>query len=110
MTIQKRSIVIVMVFALASILYGAAKYYSSSIILYVAEQSLIQKAPTGTDPAELHQRLSTLLSMAPDQKIKMEKLLQISEYLEKVQHLSPEELDRLLAIEKPGGLDKPSAL
>jgi hypothetical protein len=109
MTIQKRSIVVVMVFAFASVLYGAAKYYSSSLILYVAEQSLIQKAPPGTDPVALHQRLSALLSAAPDQKSKMEKLLRLSEYLEKVQHLSPEEMDKLLAAEKPGGPDRPSA-
>ncbi len=109
MTIQKRSIVIVMMFASASILYGAAKYYSSSIILYVAEQSLIQKSPRGTDPAELHQRLSALLSMASDQKAKMEKLLRMSESLEKVQHLSPEELDKLLTTDKPSGLGNPSA-
>lgn len=99
MTIRKRSIVIAMVFAFASILYGAAEYYSSSIIQYVTEQSLIQKAPPGIDPAELHQRLYALLSITSDQKARMQKLFRISEYLEKVQHLSPEELDKLLAIE-----------
>jgi len=109
MTMQKRSIVIVMVFAFASILYGAAEYYSSSIIQYVTEQSLVQKAPTGTNPIELHQRLSALLSITSDQKARMQELLRISEYLEKVQHLSPEELDKLLAIEKPIGPGRPSA-
>jgi hypothetical protein len=97
MGIKKRSIIIIMAFAFASVLYGVAKYYSSSIILYVTEQSLVQKAPSGTDPIQLHKRLSALLSTAPDQKAKMQRLLRISEYLEKIQRLEPEALDRLLA-------------
>jgi hypothetical protein len=97
MDIKKRSIIIIMAFAFASILYGVAEYYSSSIILYVTEQSLVQKAPSGTDPVQLHERLSAHLSTVPDQKAKMRKLLRISEYLEKIQRLAPEDLDRLLA-------------
>jgi hypothetical protein len=101
MSIKRRSIIIIMAFAFASVLYGAAEYYSSSIILYVTEQSLAQKAPSGTDPVQLHKRLSALLATAPNQKEKMQKLLQISGYLEKIQYLAPEDLDRLLASEMP---------
>jgi hypothetical protein len=90
-----------MAVAFASVLYGAAKYYSSSIILYVTEQSLIQKAPSGTDPIRIHERLSDFLSTAPDQRAKIQRLLKISSYLEKIQRLAPEELNRILANELP---------
>jgi hypothetical protein len=100
MSIQKRSIIVVVLFAFALTLYGAAKYYSPSLILYVVEQSLIQKAPAGTDTVLLQNRLRTHLSTISDQSAQMRRLLRISEYLEKVQHLTPEELDRLLAIER----------
>jgi len=90
--------------AIASVLYGVARYYSPSLILYVVEQSLAQKAPAGTSLVLLHERLRALLSTAPDQNAKMERLLQISQYLEKVQYLTREELDELVAVEKTGRL------
>jgi hypothetical protein len=85
MTIQKRSLVIGSLFVFASVLYGAAKHYSPSLVRYVVEQSLLQKAPSGANPASLHERVNTLLSAAPDKDTQMERLLRISEYLEKVQ-------------------------
>jgi len=101
MSVKRRSIIIIMAFAFASVLYGVAEYYSSSIILYVTEQSLAQKAPSGTDPVQLHKRLSALLATVPNQKEKMQTLLRISGYLEKIQYLAQEDLDRLLASEMP---------
>ena len=101
MTIQKRSLVIGSFFAIASVLYGAAKYYSSSLVLYVVEQSLIQKAPPGNNADSLHERFHAYISAAPDKSSQMERLLRISEYLERVQHLSFEQLDGLLAVGKP---------
>ncbi len=100
MTIQRRSLVAGFLLALAFILYGTAKYYSPALILYVVEHSLIQKAPAGTDAAQLQKRLRELLEKDPDRNAQMKKLLRISEYLEKVQHLRPEEVDSLLASEK----------
>ena len=87
----------VVLIVLSSFLFGAANYYSPSLVLYVVEQTLVQKAPAGTDPALTRERLHTLLAAAPDQNAKMTRLLRISEQLEKVQHLTPGELDRLLA-------------
>jgi hypothetical protein len=101
MTIRKRSIAIGLLFVCASVLYGAAKYYSPSLVRYVVEQSLLQKAPSGTNNASLHERFSALLSAAPDKDTQMERLLQISEYLEKVQRLNFEQLDQLLAVNRP---------
>jgi hypothetical protein len=99
-TIQKRSMVMAVLFVLAAALYGVARYYSPSLILYVVEQSLAQKAPAGTDPMLLRERLHALLSSSLDQNAKMQRLLRISQYLEKVQRLKPEELNELMGIEK----------
>jgi hypothetical protein len=64
------------------------------------EQSLIQKAPPGTDAAHLQDRLRAHLSTTSDQYARMRRLLRISESLEKVQSLTPEELDKLIAAER----------
>jgi hypothetical protein len=100
MTIRRRLTIVAAVLVFTSILYGAGRHYSSSLIQYVVEQSLIQKAPAGTDPVDLEKRLEALVSGAPDQNAKMRILLRTSEYLEKVQSLTREDLDKLLA---PGG-------
>jgi hypothetical protein len=102
MTIQKRAAVIAAFAILALIFYGASKYYSPKLVLHVVEQSLAQKAPPETDPIFVQERLRSFLSTVPDQKAQMERLLQISAYLEKVQRLTPRELDELLTAEKPG--------
>ncbi len=86
-------------FALASVLYGVARHYSPFLILHVVEQSLVQKAPAGTDSKLLHAQLHAHLSASPNQNARVERLLRISEYLEKTQKLTTEELDKLMAAE-----------
>ena len=98
MNIRKRSLILGLLLAVALVFYGAARYYSPFLVEYVVEQTLIQKAPSGTDPVLLKARLRTLLSAAPNQELRMESLLRISSYLEKVQSLTPGELNDLLAI------------
>lgn len=100
MTIQRRSMVVGAFLAFAFILYGTAKFFSPALILYVVEQSLIQKAPAGSNTVQLHLQLHALLDKHPDQSAKTKRLLQISGYLEKVQHLTPEEVNALLASEQ----------
>ena len=100
MTIRKRSIVVVSLFVIASVLYGASKYYSPSLVLYVVEQSLMQKAPPGINASLIHERFRARVFSAPDQASRMERLLRISEYLEKVQHLTLKELDELLVVDR----------
>ena len=100
MTIQNRSKFLVAIFVFVLIIYGTAKYYAPPLILYVVEQSLTQKAPAGTDSAQLHERLHAYLSETTDQNVRMEKLLRISQHLEKVQQLTHEELDELIMVEK----------
>ena len=102
MAIQKRLLVIGTLLGVILVLYGAASYYSPALVFYVVEQSLLQKAPPGTDAALLHERLRAHISAAPDKNSQMEKLLRISEYLEKVQSLTFRQLDEILAVKKPG--------
>lgn len=96
MAFRKRLMFAAALLVIASVLYGAGRFYSPSLIQYVVEQSLIQKAPAGRDPDDLKRRLRALVSSAPDQNARMKLLLQTSGYLEKVQSLTPEDLDRLL--------------
>ena len=97
MTVQKRLITACSLLAFASILYGAGRHYSPALIRYVVEQSLIQKAPSGADPVYLQNRLRAILSKIQNRDAQTQKLLQISEYLEKVQFLTPEDVDSLMA-------------
>jgi hypothetical protein len=100
MTVKKRLITACTLLAFASILYGAGRHYSPALLRHVVEQSLIQKAPSGADPVHIQNRLRAILSKTPDRDAQTQRLLQISEYLEKVQFLTPEDLDRLMAREK----------
>jgi hypothetical protein len=97
LNIRKRSAIMVLLVALSSVLYGAARHYAPHLVLYVVEQTLAQKAPSGIQPAQLRERLHALLAATPDPGAKMARLLQISERLEKVQSLTSGELDSLLA-------------
>jgi hypothetical protein len=101
MTIRKRSLVIGLLIVAASVFYGAAKYYSPVLVHYVVEQSLLQKAPSGSNAALIRARLHAFISAAPDRDSQMERLLRISEYLEKLQVLKLEQLDQLLGIDEP---------
>jgi hypothetical protein len=102
MTIQNRSLVMLALIVFASLIYGAAKFYSPSLVIYVVEQTLIQKAPPGTDVVLLRRDLKSLVDAAPNRDVKMEVLFRISSYLEKVQILTPEELKGLLHAGEPG--------
>jgi hypothetical protein len=64
------------------------------------EQSLMQKAPPGINTSLIHERFRARVFSAPDQASRMERLLRISEYLEKVQHLTLKELDELLVVDR----------
>jgi hypothetical protein len=97
MIFKGRLITVAVLLAFASALYGAGRHYSFYIIRYVVEQSLVQKAPAGTNPADIQKDLNTLLSSFPDQETKTRRLLQISEYVEKTQFLTSGDLNGLLA-------------
>ncbi|MCL2877379.1 MAG: hypothetical protein FWF13_01210 [Acidobacteria bacterium] len=94
MTIQKRALILSALAALALIFYCAAGYYSPDLIYHVVEQSLIQKAPPGVDAPAVRRRLEALVYAEPDKKARVQRLLEISGYLEKIRRLTPEEWDR----------------
>lgn len=79
------------------ILYMTAKINSHNLVKYVVEQTLVQKAPAGTGPDEIHAKLQALLDAIPDRRSRTDALFRISSELEKVQDLSPQALERLLA-------------
>lgn len=93
MTIKKRASILSALLALALILYCAARHYSSDLVYHVVEQSLIQKAPPDIDPPAARRRLEAIILAEPDKKARLQRLLRISEYLEKIQRLTPEEWD-----------------
>jgi hypothetical protein len=82
--------------AIALVIYGTARYYSQSLVLFVVEQTLLQRSPSGSDPELLRRRLETHLAASPGQDGKMAELLNLSLRLEKVQALTPGEIEELL--------------
>jgi len=104
MTIWKRSLVAAVLLTVALIVYGAVRYYSPALIQHVVEQSLVQKAPDDIELSMIKQRLGMCLNAEPDKQSRLRRLLQISAYLEKVQHLTPEEWNELLT---PDGSNTP---
>ena len=104
MTIQKRSAVILAVIMILSMLYGVAKYKSPFLVEFIVERTLIQKAPSGTDPGKVRARLGALLEGMPDRQSKTDFLFRIAGELEKVQTLTLRGLSELLQAEDPGML------
>jgi len=82
------------VFFLAA--YGMTRHYSPALVAYVVSQTLIQKTPEGMSPTQVEKRFERLMAAIPPED-KLKKMLALSNYLEKVQKLTPAELERLLA-------------
>ena len=96
MSFRSRLLVTTIIAAIAVSAYLTARIYSEELIAYVVEQALIQKLPPGSDPLEARDRLRLMISAIPDRDSKVERLVTLSQYLEKLQRLTPQELDRLL--------------
>jgi hypothetical protein len=94
-TFSQRIAVLGILVLLFLVIYGIARHYSYSIISYVVEQALLQKAPEGTSLIRLRERFEGSMASTPE-NYKLLKLLALSSYAEKVQKLTPAELDRLL--------------
>jgi hypothetical protein len=106
MSIRKRSAVLGIIAALSLIFYGAVKYNSYVLVEYVVEQTLIQKAPDGMNPAGIRERFRELLDSKGDRKARTDLLFEISGELEKVQVLTPQAMARLMEENEPGILIK----
>ncbi len=96
MPFSRRLLVIAILMAVALTAYGIAKHYSASLVAYVVEQGLLQKLPPGVNPEVVRMRFHGLLTAMPDRGARLERLLIMSQYLEKVQILTVQELDELL--------------
>jgi hypothetical protein len=75
--------------------YGAGVHFSPMMVTYVVGQALIQKAPDGISTVTVRARYEAFLAAAPP-AARLAKVMALSNYLEKVQKLTPTELDRLL--------------
>ncbi len=96
MTFERRLWTLGLLVLIAVATIGIGKYYSSSLVEFVVEQTLIEKAPPGSDPGSIRGRLHLLLSGKVGEKERLSELLFLSQYLEKAQKLTPTELDELL--------------
>ena len=97
MSFRRRAGVVGVLVVIALAAYGTARFYSPSLAIYVVEQALIQKAPPGSNPFSICGRLHNLLATIPDRKAKLARVLAMSQYLEKVQTLTSQELEQLLS-------------
>ena len=75
--------------------YGIGRYYSPWVVGYIVEEAMVQKAPEGMSPTAVRKRFEAVIAVTRTQD-KMLKLLALSNYLEKVQKLTPAELIELL--------------
>ncbi len=98
MSFRQRAAIVGVLAVIALAVYGAARHYRHTLVIYVVEQSLMQKAPPGSDPALLAMRLRALLASIPDNNERFAKVLAISQEIEKVQTLTPQELEQLLSV------------
>jgi len=84
--------------AAAAGVYLTAKLCAGSIVAYVVEETLIQKAPPGMDPHLLRSRLESRLAACPDETTRLQRLMEIAQTLERVQTLTPHELEGALKV------------
>lgn len=102
MTLRSRLLLLACLMLLALAAYAAGRYYSASLVVYVVEQTLIQKAPADADPTLIRKRYQAWLADAPNNEARMQALLSLSQRIERVQFLTTAELDMLLGKEKAG--------
>ncbi len=98
MSFRKRAGIVSVLGIIALAVYGTARYYRHPLVVYVVEQSLIQKAPPGTDPTLIREHLRALLASIPDPDTRFARVLAISQEIEKLQALTPKELEQLLSV------------
>ena len=96
MPFRKRLVIVGILAGLALVAYCAATFYSEELVSYVVEQALVQKLPPDSDTVGARNRFRYLLSTLPGRQAKLEKLISLSQYLEKIQYLTQQELDQLL--------------
>ncbi len=96
MSIKERTFILAVLVAMTAGIYGLALHYSPLLVAYVVEETLVQKAPDHASRSEIERGLRAHLDSLPDGESRFQRVLAISQYLEKTQKLSQEELDRIL--------------
>jgi|SRR5213596_953147 hypothetical protein len=97
MALKQRTMVLGGLVVMSTVIYGIALHYSPILVSFVVRQTLVQRAPSGVTAQEVEKRLDAHLRSFPDSQARLERLLDISQYLEKVQKLDLRELDELLS-------------
>lgn len=99
MSFRKRTLVFALVSAAAIGAYGTARHFAPMLVSHVVEQTLIQKAPEEMPVEEIRTRFHEMLLGLPDDGRRLERLLEISQYLEKTQRLKAQEVEWILGKE-----------
>jgi hypothetical protein len=96
MNLRRRLMVLFVLAASFSALYGLGKHYSPALVRYVVIQTLLEKAPAGTDPAWVRARVTTLADSSAGGAAGMARMMAISQQIEKIQRLTEEQMTELL--------------
>ncbi len=102
MNFQRRAAIVGFLAVIGLAVYCAGIVYSQALVVYVVEQSLAEKAPAGTDTALLRARFHAMLASIPDKKVRLARVLAMSQDLEKVQTLTPQEVEHMLSVAPKG--------
>ena len=97
MTLKRRLIVAGLAAGFAGAVLVTAKRSSVSLISYIVEEALVQKLPAGTDPEVVRREYRSMVAALPEGHLKLEKLLSMSQFLEKLQTIERRDLEQLLA-------------
>ena len=97
MTFKQRSMMLGGLVVMGTAIYGIARHYSPILVSFVVRQALVQRAPSGVTAQEVERRLDAHLRSFPGSEARLGRLLDMSQYLEKVQKLDLRELDELLS-------------
>ena len=102
MTLRRRLGIAVLLVFPGFAAYVLGRYYSPDVIAFIVEHTLVEKSPPGTDPESVKSRFRNMIAGCTTADLRMQILLQLSQYMEKVQELSVPELESLLRGIPPG--------
>ena len=102
MPIRKRLGIAVILVLPALAAYILGRQYAPDVITFVVEHTLVEKSPPGTDSELVKSRFRNMIAGCATTETRMRTLLQLSQYMEKVQELSIPELESLLRGAPPG--------
>jgi hypothetical protein len=103
MSFRVRTVVVALLAGTALAACGGARAWSPRLVAWVVEEALVQKAAVPSGGTEARERLRRLIQGIPDRPARLERLLEISQRLEKVQSFDPEDVDTLLGSPLPPG-------